>query len=109
MMLASSLASGSMSLLSGGLDNFGDALTYGLSLAVGVIVRAAVITFTGWTAVDPIIAALIGLWVLPRTWTLLREAGHVLMQGVPQGVDMAALRTALEEVPGVAQIQDVRV
>ncbi len=56
--------------------------------SVGVIIGAIVIIFTGWTLVDPIIAVLIGLWVLPRTWTLLREAGQVLMQGVPAGLDL---------------------
>ena len=77
--------------------------------SVGVILGAVIIKITGWTVVDPIIAVLIGLWVLPRTWTLLREAGQVLMQGVPQGVDMAALRTALAEVSGVTEIHDLHV
>lgn len=77
--------------------------------SVGVILGAVIIKVTGWTVVDPIIAVLIGLWVLPRTWTLLREAGQVLMQGVPQGVDMAALRTALAEVSGVTEIHDLHV
>lgn len=62
--------------------------------SVGVIMGALVIHFTGWTVVDPIIAVLIGLWVLPRTWTLLRQAGHVLMQGVPVGIDLEAIRGA---------------
>jgi cobalt-zinc-cadmium efflux system protein len=57
--------------------------------------------------VDPIIAVLIGLWVLPRTWTLLREAGQVLMQGVPAGLDLAQVRTALEAHPDVAAIHDL--
>src|SRR3546814_1718738 len=55
---------------------------------VGGIVVALWIMFTGWTVVDAIIAVLIGLWVLPRTWKLLREAGQVLMQGVPAGLDL---------------------
>lgn len=77
--------------------------------SVGVILGAVIIKITGWTVVDPIIAVLIGLWVLPRTWTLLREAGQVLMQGVPQGVDMVALRTALAEVSGVTEIHDLHI
>jgi len=48
--------------------------------SVGVIIGALIIKLTGWTLADPIIAVLIGLWVLPRTWTLLREAGQILMQ-----------------------------
>ena len=77
--------------------------------SVGVIMGALVIHFTGWTVVDPIIAVLIGLWVLPRTWTLLRQAGHVLMQGVPVGIALAALRGALRACPGVREIHDLHV
>lgn len=40
--------------------------------SVGVIAAALIIHFTGWTVADPILAVLIGLWVLPRTWTLVR-------------------------------------
>lgn len=66
---------------------------------VGVLIGALVIQFTGWTVVDPIIAVLIGLWVLPRTWILLREAGHILMEGVPAGTDIDARLRALVDSP----------
>lgn len=77
--------------------------------SVGVILGAILIMFTGWTLADPIIAVLIGLWVLPRTWTLLREAGGVLMQGVPAGMDLAALRAYLQKAPGVREVHDLHV
>jgi cobalt-zinc-cadmium efflux system protein len=77
--------------------------------SLGVIAGALLIRFTGWTVVDPIIAVLIGLWVLPRTWTLLREAGHVLMQGVPSGVDLDEIRDAMASQPGVATVHDLHV
>jgi cobalt-zinc-cadmium efflux system protein len=77
--------------------------------SVGVIIGALVILFTGWTLADPIIAVLIGLWVLPRTWTLLREASGVLMQGVPAGIDLAAIRTHLQNSPGVREVHDLHV
>ena len=77
--------------------------------SVGVIAGAVLIRFTGWTVVDPIIAVLIGLWVLPRTWTLLREAGHVLMQGVPTGLDLDGIRDAMQAQPGVAAVHDLHV
>lgn len=77
--------------------------------SVGVIIGALVIQFTGWTLADPIIAVLIGLWVLPRTWTLLREAGGVLMQGVPAGMDLSAVRTRLQGYPGVREVHDLHV
>lgn len=77
--------------------------------SVGVIVAAIVIKLTGWTVVDPILAVLIGLWVLPRTWTLLREAGQVLMQGVPQGLDTSSIRSALQALEGVSEVHDLHV
>lgn len=77
--------------------------------SVGVIIGALVILFTGWTLADPIIAVLIGLWVLPRTWTLLREASGVLMQGVPRGMDLAAVRARLQAYPGVREVHDLHV
>lgn len=75
--------------------------------SVGVILGALLIRFTGWTVVDPVIAVLIGLWVLPRTWTLLREAGQVLMQGVPSGLDLDAVRQAIAAHAGVREVHDL--
>lgn len=75
--------------------------------SVGVIVGALVIKFTGWTVADPIIAVLIGLWVLPRTWTLLREAGQVLMQGVPHGLELDEVRTMMLSHPNVIAVHDL--
>lgn len=75
----------------------------------GVIMGAVVIKLTGWTVVDPIIAVLISLWVLPRTWKLLREAGHILMEGVPAGVSLDEVRAAILAAPGVLSVHDLHV
>lgn len=77
--------------------------------SVGVLIGALIIRYTGWTVADPIIAVLIGLWVLPRTWTLLREAMQVLMQGVPAGMELEAIRAMLLSQPGVREVHDLHV
>jgi cobalt-zinc-cadmium efflux system protein len=77
--------------------------------SVGVIVGAAVMTATGWHRVDTVVAVAIALFVLPRTWALLRETLHVLLEGAPREVDLAALRRAMEEVPGVKTVHDLHV
>jgi cobalt-zinc-cadmium efflux system protein len=77
--------------------------------SVGVIVGAAVMRATGWYWVDPLVAAAIAAWVLPRTFSLLREALHVLLEGAPRGVDLVALRAAMESVPGVKRVHDLHV
>lgn len=75
--------------------------------SVGVIIGAVIIKLTGWTIADPIMAVLLGLWVLPRTWTLLRQAGHILMQGVPAGLDLEAIRREMSGVAGVREVHDL--
>jgi cobalt-zinc-cadmium efflux system protein len=75
--------------------------------SVGVILAAAVIALTGWAWVDPLLAVLIGLWVLPRTWTLLSESLHVLIEGTPKGVDLLKLEAELEAIPGVREVHDL--
>jgi cobalt-zinc-cadmium efflux system protein len=77
--------------------------------SIGVIAGALVIMFTGWRWVDPLVAIGIGLWVLPRTWTLLRDTTHILLEGVPRGLQLAAVREAISRTPGVASAHDLHV
>lgn len=77
--------------------------------SLGVIVAAVVIYFTQWTWVDAAVAAAIGIWVLPRTWTLLRESLNILLEGVPLGVNLDEIEQALLAVPGVRDIHDLHV
>ena len=77
--------------------------------SVGVIAAAAVIWFTGWVWVDSIIAVLIGLWVVPRTWVLLRDSLNILLEGVPADVDLEKIRAALAALPGVDSQHDLHV
>lgn len=77
--------------------------------SLGVIVGAIVIWLTGWTWIDTLIAVAIGLWVLPRTWTLLRASVNILLEGVPDGVDIAIIEKALLSLEGVESIHDLHV
>ncbi|MFC5420472.1 cation diffusion facilitator family transporter [Bosea eneae] len=77
--------------------------------SIGVILAALVIMFTGWTLADPIIGAGIGLFIVPRTWRLLKQAMHILMEGTPPEVDMSLLETGLREIPGVTAAHELHV
>ena len=77
--------------------------------SLGVIVAALTIRFTNWLWVDTVMAVLIGLWVIPRTWVLLKEAINILLQGVPKGFDLSALETAIKGVEGVREIHDLHI
>lgn len=77
--------------------------------SLGVIVGAGVIMATGWQWVDPLVAIGIGLWVLPRTWILLKDTTRILLEGVPSGITLAEVRKAISDVPGVAGVHDLHV
>jgi cobalt-zinc-cadmium efflux system protein len=77
--------------------------------SLGVLIAAALIKLTGWLVLDPILAVLIGLWVLPRTWILMREAIHALLNGVPAGIDLEQVRSLIASEPGVAGVHDLHV
>jgi cobalt-zinc-cadmium efflux system protein len=77
--------------------------------SIGVIVAALIIQYTGWWQVDPILAVLIGFWILPRTWKLLSESLNILLEGVPMGVDMKKLQADLAAIPGVVEVHDLHV
>jgi len=75
--------------------------------SLGVILAAALIWTTGWYYADPLISAGIGLFILPRTWRLLKEATSVLLEGTPTDVSLAAVRAAIESLPGVVGVHDL--
>lgn len=77
--------------------------------SVGVIVAGLIMLTTGWYYADPLLSAGIGLFILPRTWWLLREAVGVLLEGTPADVDVAAVRRTLAETPGVTAVHDLHV
>jgi cobalt-zinc-cadmium efflux system protein len=77
--------------------------------SLGVILAALVVMFTGWTLADPLIGAGIGLFIVPRTWSLLSQATHILMEGVPAEVDISLLENALKDIPGVTAVHDIHV
>ena len=50
--------------------------------SVGVII-GAIIIFSGWMWIDTVIAVMIGFWVIPRTWILLKQSINILLEGFP--------------------------
>ncbi|MFY9233176.1 MAG: cation diffusion facilitator family transporter [Fimbriimonadaceae bacterium] len=77
--------------------------------SIGVILAALAIRFLGWRQADPVLAALIGLWVLPRTWILLSQSVNILLEGVPLGIELQKLQEDLLALPGVTDIHDLHV
>ncbi|GAA4388496.1 MULTISPECIES: cation diffusion facilitator family transporter [Hymenobacter] len=75
--------------------------------SIGVIAAGVIMLTTGWYYADPLLSAGIGLFILPRTWTLLKEAVGVLLEGTPAEVNLETLRQGLLAEPGVAAVHDL--
>ena len=77
--------------------------------SLGVLLSGAITLVTGWRYADPLIGVAIGLFVLPRTWTLARRSLRILFQHAPEGVDIGTLTADLAAVMGVCAVHDVHV
>ena len=77
--------------------------------SIGVIIAGIIMLTTGWYYADPLISAGIGLFILPRTWALLKESVAVLLEGTPTDVNLENLRESLAKIEGVAEIHDLHV
>ncbi|GAB2779079.1 cation diffusion facilitator family transporter [Amycolatopsis magusensis] len=75
----------------------------------GVLLSGLITLTTGWRYADPLIGVAIGLFVLPRTWTLARRALRILFQHAPQGVDVGRISEELAALPGVTDVHDLHV
>ena len=77
--------------------------------SLGVIIAGSIMWATGWYYADPIVSAGIGLFILPRTWGLLKEAVGVLLEGTPADVNLEAVRAVIGATPGVESVHDLHV
>lgn len=59
--------------------------------SVAAIVAALVILGTGWVPIDPILSILVVLLILRAAWSVVRDSGHILLEGVPRGFDCDAV------------------
>lgn len=77
--------------------------------SVAVVLSALITLTTGWRYADLILGVLIGLWVLPRSWSLARSSIRILFQHSPDQIDPDAIAIALAKVDGVADVHDLHV
>ncbi len=77
--------------------------------SVGVILAALIIMQTGWQWVDPVMSVLIALLILAGSWRVLRSSLHILVEGVPEGIQLPRVSEAMQTTPGVKDVHDLHV
>jgi len=77
--------------------------------SVAALVAGAVIYFTGWMQIDPLLSLFVALLILKSTIGVLRESYHFLMEGVPDQIDYLKVGADLEKIAGVCSVHDLHV
>ncbi|MYN10751.1 cation diffusion facilitator family transporter [Pseudoduganella aquatica] len=77
--------------------------------SVAALIAGAVIWYTGWMQIDPLLSILVSLLILKSTVAILRESYHHLMEGVPEQIDYPQVGADLEQVAGVVSVHDLHV
>lgn len=79
------------------------------AVSAGVVVAALAIALTGWLWLDPAVTLVVLAVIVAGTWGLLRDSLDMALDAAPRGVDPAAVRAALEALPGVAGVHHLHI
>ncbi len=77
--------------------------------SIAAIASGAIIYFTGWLRVDPILSIFVAMLILRSTSGILRESYHCLMEGVPHEIDYLEVGASLKAIEGVLDVHDLHV
>jgi cobalt-zinc-cadmium efflux system protein len=77
--------------------------------SLGAIIAGVILLTTGWRYADPLFAAGVGLFILPRTWLLLRSALDVLFEGTPADIRITDVQSEMLAQAGVESVHDLHV
>jgi cobalt-zinc-cadmium efflux system protein len=94
----------SLNVRSAFIHMLGDAIS-----SSGVVAAGLVIYFTGWRYADPIVSLMIAGFIVYSSIGIVTEAGNILLEGAPRGVDMRRLLAAMQQIPGVEDVHDLHV
>ncbi len=78
--------------------------------SVAAIIAALVIMKTGYKPIDPILSVFVALLILRSAWYLVKDAGHILLEGAPKTLDPNRVRAELtDKIEGVTEIRDMHI
>ena len=77
--------------------------------AAGVITAGVIILTTRFYLADPLISIGLALFILPRTWSLMKKSIHILMEGVPASISPEEVKKSILEIKGVTGVFDLHI
>jgi cobalt-zinc-cadmium efflux system protein len=77
--------------------------------SIAIIAGALAIRYTGWQQVDPILSILIALLIVWTAWDIVRESLNILLEGLPRGIRLGDVTTAMKSTAGVLDVHDLHI
>ena len=77
--------------------------------AIAIIGGALAIRYTGLTYIDPLLSIVLGLFIIYTGWDIIRESVNILLEGLPRGIELKKVTSAMADVPGVLDVHDLHI
>jgi cobalt-zinc-cadmium efflux system protein len=77
--------------------------------SVGVVIAGGLIIVTGNSIFDPIISAMIGLFILSSSFRLIKESTQILMEATPANLDLEKITEDIQKTNGVREVHDLHI
>jgi cobalt-zinc-cadmium efflux system protein len=84
-------------------------LFYDALISVGVVISAALLYWTGWLWIDPVVGLLIAIIILKGTWSLFINSFRLIIDGVPDNISWSSVSEFLLAKPGVESFHDLHI
>ncbi len=78
-------------------------------VSLGVVIGGALYLWQGWTWIDPVLSLVIAAVIVAGTWSLFRRSLHLMFDGVPDEIELPAVRKLLLGLSGVGDVHDLHV
>ncbi|HTM50660.1 MAG TPA: cation diffusion facilitator family transporter [Bryobacteraceae bacterium] len=77
--------------------------------SVAIVAGAIVILYTGWLWIDAALSVAIGALIVWTAWDIVNESLNILLEGLPRGLELQTVISAIREVPGVLEVHDLHI
>ncbi len=78
-------------------------------ISLGVAVTGAIILYTGWLSLDPVVSLVIVALIIWGTWGLLRDSVNLALDAVPEGIDVSGIQQYLQSLPTCVEVHDLHI
>ena len=76
---------------------------------VAVLIVSVVMLYVNFPILDPLLSVCISIWVLSNVYGNLKKTFRILLQAIPDGVEIEKLKIRIESLPGIESVHDLHV